>query len=144
MIVDRILQIIDYKGINKNRFYKETNLSNGFLDKVKDIGTSKIEQILNAYPEINPEWLLTGRGKMLRANNQNTNNESAIPENTTFQGANQQSIDTILNHLQNMYQENKEIHNKLITTYESRITEFKEEVSFLREQLKNIHVGQDK
>ena len=143
-MINRIFQIIDFKGINKNRFYKETNLSNGFLDKVKDIGASKIEQILNAYPEINPEWLLTGRGGMLRVDDQKTNNEPIISENTTFQGDNPKSIDTILNHLQNMYQENKEIHKKLITTYESRITEFKEEVSFLREQLKNINVSPDK
>jgi len=64
MITDRILQIIDYKGINKRKFYIETGLSNGFLDKVKDIGASKIEDILATYPDINPEWLLTGKGYM--------------------------------------------------------------------------------
>ena len=65
MIVSRILQIIEYKGINKRKFYLETGLSNGFLDKVKDVGASKIEHILNVYPEINMEWLLTGEGDML-------------------------------------------------------------------------------
>lgn len=65
MIVARILQIIKYKGINKRKFYIETGLSNGFLDKVKDIGVSKIDHILNAYPEISVIWLITGRGKML-------------------------------------------------------------------------------
>ncbi|WP_374175067.1 helix-turn-helix transcriptional regulator [Flavobacterium tructae] len=65
MIVNRILQIIEYKGINRRKFYIETGLSNGFLDKVKDVGASKIEQILRIYPEINPEWLLTGKGHML-------------------------------------------------------------------------------
>lgn len=66
MIVDRIIEFIDYKGINKNKFYLKTGLSNGFLDKVKDIGSSKIEYILNAYPEINPTWLITGVGAMLK------------------------------------------------------------------------------
>lgn len=64
MIIDRIMQIIDFKGINKRKFYIETGLSNGFLDKVKDIGVSKIELILNTYPDINPIWLLTGIGHM--------------------------------------------------------------------------------
>jgi phage repressor protein C with HTH and peptisase S24 domain len=68
MITNRILQLIEYKGINKNKFYIKTGLSNGFLDKVKDIGASKIEQILNSYPDINPEWLLTGKGDMLKQN----------------------------------------------------------------------------
>ncbi len=65
MIVDRILQIIEYKGISKSAFYRETGLSNGFLDKVKDVGSSKIEHILKIYPEISPNWLLTGNGNML-------------------------------------------------------------------------------
>lgn len=69
MIVSRILQIIDYKGINRRKFYIETGLSNGFLDKVKDVGASKIEHILNIYAEINPEWLLTGKGNMLKSDN---------------------------------------------------------------------------
>jgi hypothetical protein len=65
LIIDRILQLIEYKKISKNRFYKETGLSNGFLDKVKDVGASKVEYILDAYPDVNPIWLLTGRGTML-------------------------------------------------------------------------------
>lgn len=68
MITSRILKIIELKGINKSRFYKETGLSNGFLDKVKDIGSSKIENILNCYPEINPAWLITGKGSMILEN----------------------------------------------------------------------------
>lgn len=70
MVVDRIKEIIDYKGISKNKFYKETGLSNGFLDKVKDIGVSKTGYILNAYPEINPIWLITGKGDMIINNYQ--------------------------------------------------------------------------
>lgn len=67
MVVGRILQVIDYKGISKSRFYRETGLSNGFLDKVKDVGVSKIEYILKTYPEINSDWLLTGNGDMLKS-----------------------------------------------------------------------------
>ncbi|SMP08857.1 hypothetical protein [Chryseobacterium profundimaris] len=74
-MIDRILQIIEYKGITKNKFYKETGLSNGFLDKVKDIGASKLEYILNTYPEINSHWLVTGKGEML-------NSISIVKENT--------------------------------------------------------------
>lgn len=76
MIVDRLLKIIELKGINKSRFYKETGLSNGFLDKVRDIGVSKIEHILNVYPELNPNWLLTGKGEML------VNTDKIIAERT--------------------------------------------------------------
>lgn len=65
MIVDQILKFIKYKGISKSKFYKETGLSNGFLDKVKDIGHSKLLKILSTYPEINPIWLILGKGEMI-------------------------------------------------------------------------------
>jgi len=62
----RILQFIDFKGINKNVFYKKTGLSNGFLDKTGSIGVDKLEKILNSFPEINVEWLITGNGQMIK------------------------------------------------------------------------------
>jgi len=85
MIVDRILKIIELKNINKNIFYKETGLSNGFLDKVKDIGSSKIEYILIAYPDINPTWLLTGKGDML--NNENVASGQIVSESEVAYGS---------------------------------------------------------
>lgn len=64
-ITERIIQYIDYKGISKYRFYKETGLSNGFLDKSVSIGVDKCEIICNHYDDINIEWLVTGRGEMI-------------------------------------------------------------------------------
>lgn len=75
-MIERILQIIDFKAISKNQFYKETGLSNGFLDKVKDIGVSKLELILKTYPEINPEFIIFGKGSMFK----NEDNLSVIQE----------------------------------------------------------------
>lgn len=69
MIIDRILQVVSYKGISKRKFYLQTGLSNGFLDKNRDLGASKVEKILRTYPEINPVWLLLGEGEMLVKDN---------------------------------------------------------------------------
>ena len=66
MIVERIRQIIDYKKISTRQFCIEVGVANGFLDKVKDVGSEKLLKILNTYPELSPEWLLTGKGKMLK------------------------------------------------------------------------------
>ncbi|QRE03548.1 S24 family peptidase [Flavobacterium psychrophilum] len=65
-MIERILQVIDCYGINKNKFYKKTGLSNGFLDKVKNIGSDKIDKILNSFPEVDPEWLISGHGSMIK------------------------------------------------------------------------------
>ena len=63
---DRIIKFVEYKGISKNKFYKETGLSNGFLDKNNHPGADKIEKIIYSYPELCAEWLITGEGSMLK------------------------------------------------------------------------------
>lgn len=77
-MIKRILQIIDYKAISKTKFYKETGLSNGFLDKVKDIGVSKLELILRTYPEIDAEWLISGKGNMLKTDSEINSQEETL------------------------------------------------------------------
>lgn len=64
--VQRIQEYIENKGISKYRFYQESGLSNGALDKGENIGSDKCEKILYAFPDLNPDWLLTGRGSMLK------------------------------------------------------------------------------
>lgn len=44
----------------------KVGVANGFLDKVKDVGSEKLAKILYAFPDISPKWLLTGKGEMLR------------------------------------------------------------------------------
>lgn len=64
---DRILQFIEYKGISKNKFYIETGISNGVLDKKSGLSMETVEKFYSTYPEINAEWLLTGKGEMLKS-----------------------------------------------------------------------------
>ncbi len=68
-MIERLLQIVDYKGISKRQFYKDTGLSNGYLDKEREVGHKKIEIICSTYPEIDPIWLLFGKGQMLLNSN---------------------------------------------------------------------------
>ena len=72
MILDRIKQYIDYKGISVAAFEKSIGMSNASfgkcLKKGGAIGTDKLENILSVYPEISPNWLLTGNGDMLKGN----------------------------------------------------------------------------
>lgn len=70
--LQRIKEFIDFKVITNQKFEIEIGFSNGAfstqLKNNKTIGVDKLENILIKYPEINPEWLLTGQGEMLKKN----------------------------------------------------------------------------
>ena len=61
-----ILKYIEYKGISKYKFYKDTGITRGVLDQNSGMSEDNTARIIAYYHEINPEWLLTGRGNMLR------------------------------------------------------------------------------
>lgn len=69
MILDRIKQFIDHKGIAVSAFERSIGMSNASFGKsLKNggaIGTDKLENFLRVYPEVSPVWLLTGQGEML-------------------------------------------------------------------------------
>ena len=62
-----LLIFMEKQGIKKPEFYKKTGLSNGFLDKNDNISSQNIEIIISIFPEISLEWLITGKGEMLRS-----------------------------------------------------------------------------
>lgn len=65
-VKERIFLFIEYIGISKNKFEKMAGLSTGYLKNFKgSLGADKLEGILNAFPELNREWLLNGNGQML-------------------------------------------------------------------------------
>lgn len=67
-VTERIRQYIEYKGISVRQFSKQAGLSNGFLGKVSDVGSTKLSNIVEAFPELSLEWLVTGKGEMVRIN----------------------------------------------------------------------------
>ncbi|MDU1889464.1 MAG: S24 family peptidase [Dysgonomonas sp.] len=64
---DRIIEFLEKKGISKNKFYTQTGVSNGTLDKKSGITGDTISKIYAAYPELNLDWLITGQGDMMRS-----------------------------------------------------------------------------
>lgn len=63
---ERLLQFIDYKGLDKASFERAADLSNGFVDKSGNNTRKKsLDKISIAFPELNIAWLRTGEGSML-------------------------------------------------------------------------------
>jgi hypothetical protein len=79
----RIIYFIENQRIKPSEFLKKTELKKGFIDKShQDSGASDITlaKILECYPNLSANWLLTGKGEMLLENA----NESLIVEKTVF------------------------------------------------------------
>ncbi len=92
--LQRIKQYIDYKGISISQFERSVGMSNGSfasqLRNNKSIGSDKIENILNVYPDLNPTWVFLGLGQMIFSK---PFAQSDIP-NTHF-NTNEQTVDLV-------------------------------------------------
>lgn len=86
MILERIKEYIDCKGITVAAFERSIGMSNASFGKsLKNrgaIGSDKIENILSVYTDLSSEWLLTGKGDMLKSDN-----EKLIEAHKTFGGS---------------------------------------------------------
>nr|DAO56087.1 MAG TPA: putative transcriptional regulator [Caudoviricetes sp.] len=71
--IERLQYYMKTKGINDNQMTIAASLSVGLIGKAKVSGkgmsSMNVEKILLAYPDLNSDWLLTGRGAMLKDDN---------------------------------------------------------------------------
>jgi transcriptional regulator with XRE-family HTH domain len=73
-MVDRIQLILKTKGLSPSQFADEIQVKRSGLSHVlsgrNNPSLDFILKILETYPEIDPEWLLHGRGSLVRTNQQ--------------------------------------------------------------------------
>lgn len=68
--IERLEFFMQSEDINDNQLTVNAGLSNGLIGKCRRTGggmaSENIEKILNAYPQLSAEWLMTGRGIMIK------------------------------------------------------------------------------
>lgn len=69
MIINRIIEFIDYKKLAVSKFERTINAGEGTIRTAfknqKEINSKWLVKIHEFYSEINPIWLLTGKGNMI-------------------------------------------------------------------------------
>jgi len=82
-IIDRLAEYIASKGISHHAFDISIKASNGYIGKQikkrSSIGGDVIETIVCIYVDLNPDWLITGQGTMLRSSVPELASEGRLP-----------------------------------------------------------------
>ena len=80
-IKERVMYILEYKGIAKENFFTEIGMTSAnFRGSAKHtpLNSTAIANIFTAIPDINLTWLITGKGEMLDNHAQTADNKFAM------------------------------------------------------------------
>lgn len=139
MILERLKEYIDYRGISVAAFERSIGMANASFGKsLKNkgaIGTDKLEKILSTYPEISPAWLMTGEGDMLKTKRTPENPQAQEPTNSEHKDNKNQPLAQDIPPL---------ILDRLLNTIAEKdaiIREQAEELGRLREQIEQFKKG---
>lgn len=117
MVKDRIKAFCKSQNITVISFEESIGVSNGYVNAIsKSVGIDKINAIVEKFSNLNIEWLLTGKGAMLK-------NDTAIPSEATVQPIYQPRSPE------------KKVDNQIINLYDFEAT------AGLRELLDNRHAN---
>ena len=117
-VKERLIQFLNYKGISKSEFGRVIGVSNSFVSSMaKSIQPDKLKRITLNYPELNPEWLLTGEGEMIRNEPVKNNSDVVIPRDVL------------------------DIMKKQADSLEKRDSQIDELIGMLKDQLNSKKVG---
>lgn len=83
----RLKQFIKSQEYSINAFEKACGLAVSTVGKTKSVSPNMLRKITEQFPELNPGWLMTGEGEMLRTEQAKqvsvTHNEHGV-QNSTF------------------------------------------------------------
>ena len=65
-IKERIIEVLDLKGVSRNKFYQESGITYGILSQKNELKCDSLVKFLTIFPDVNPEYILLGKGSILR------------------------------------------------------------------------------
>ena len=66
IIKQNILKYLDFIGLTPYKFYQQTGITRGVLTQNNGMSEENTTRFLDYYRDVSPEWLLTGKGEMLK------------------------------------------------------------------------------
>lgn len=65
-IKDRIRKFVSYLQMSDRDFQNMAGLGEGFMVRQSEPGSPAVGNIIESFPQVSPDWLLTGTGQMIR------------------------------------------------------------------------------
>lgn len=119
LIKKNILRYLEFKGITRYQFYKETGMTRGILDQNNGITEENIYKFLDYAKDVSIDWLLLNKGNMLDKISESTINKDDCTDIGLLQ---------ILNERENKIDE----LNRLVGKYEYQLLEMKKKFKRLK------------
>lgn len=141
---DRLIEFIEFKNLNKNRFEKICGFSARYVSNInKSISPNRLQVISRHFPELSIEWLTTGEGRMIKENggvNVSHNSVGNNSQQTILAGPDssmsiQEKGQYVINEIRKMEQENISLktENAALKTKVEMLTE---QIEWLRTLVK--------
>jgi hypothetical protein len=128
IIKQNILKYLDFKGISSYKFYQESGITRGVLGQNNGMSEENTAKFLVYSPDINIEWLLTGKGSMLKS--EACGDPSSTPVTHRHQEANSTES------LEQLRKENA-MQAKIIEGLEFKVDTLEKELSTLKKAPKD-------
>lgn len=71
-IRERVLLIAESRGLKTSELERRLGLSRCYFRNTRSVSSEIVSRILYLFEDVSPDWLLTGRGEMLRETEQKT------------------------------------------------------------------------
>lgn len=124
IIKKNILYFIDNQNISKYELYQKTGISNGVLSQKGGMSEENTIKFLSYYTNVSADWLLTGKGEMLKkeglVQQAHNNISSTINQHQTIHAP--EDYETLKQENKRLTQENSGLKDKIIQLMEEKIS----------------------
>ncbi len=124
IIKKNILYFIDNQNISKYELYQKTGISNGVLSQKGGMSEENTIKFLSYYTNVSADWLLTGKGEMLKkeglVQQAHNNISSTITQHQTIHAP--EDYETLKQENKRLTQENSGLKDKIIQLMEEKMS----------------------
>jgi hypothetical protein len=133
----------EHLGITVHRFEKSCGLSNSYCSNPNVVGSYAKKKIVEAYPELNMDWVITGNGSMLKGAELKKYNKNIVEENHITQVKEDADVYGKMNEEVVALKRELELYKMLYEKEHKDVKDLSEQVGALKAEIDNLKKGEN-